>query len=826
MKYAHMTAAQAVFYPYSSPEEAVRDRKEQAVSQFGFYCALDLSDREELPERAMLRIAARHVYRLWINGRIVMHGPARTAHGYARVDEVEITDCLIDGVNHIALEVMYYGDTYNQYSNDCTLCDGPGFVMAELEADGEILTATGGQDWGVCRLIARQSRTGRISHCREASEVYWLDDAYYLWFMGAVPFLTPAPVSSSLPILLPRESPLPTMDMHEYRDLVAFGICRIDTAMPLTPLFYECNPAYAPVGYDESLTEHPLDDCRRTREFPFGGQQGGLHVSRRDNALTLSGAEDTYVLFDGGVNIAGFPTVQCYCEKPGIIDIVRAEILQQDGSVAYHHNLVTRLHAPAGYTFITAMEPGVARYIKVYFRGVGEVTVSYVGMMEYAYPDRRRSGFLCSDDNINRLWHAARQTLINNTLDVFMDCPDRERGGWLCDSLWTARAAALMLSDTRVEKEFLQNFLLTSADNMSYGFFPEAYPGQKSSYKDSTGITTWSFWLMCQVCEYLRRTHDTEWQDEFADRIAAFVEGSRHFLGKSGLLENLPALFVDWSESNFSEYQSPVSTAANALYAYMLCELGQVYGRCDWTEEGHRIRTILRHAIIGENEQSLATLRTFPDSFTVDQSGALHSRERISESGMATALWAGLFSPGETPALDRYIRDCMGPIPTYPADPNIGKSQLFIGLCIRLDMLARRGQHTKLWEDLLAIYMPQLKEGPGTLWENCALDNSSRCHGFTSHVGVHLMRDVLGLDWPDMASKTVTVTPHTCGLRWARGTVETPDGLIALEWRYGEDSFTITGTLPSGYTCHVILPREVRCLDADKVTVDIQAQHA
>ena len=817
-----MTAAQAIFYPLS-PAEAKRQQAEEAVSQYGFYTALPLSSTGtdaktgSRPQKAVFRIAARHVYRLYINGEIVMHGPARTAHGYARVDEVDVTDRLRDGVNHLAIEVMTYGDLYCGYSNDCTLSDGPGFVMAELEGDGSILTATGTDgSWKVCRLPARVGRTGRISHCREASEIYYLNEEYTLWRQGVGTFTDPAPAVA--PVLLPRTSPLPTLAPHKFDRVVGYGTCTIREDIQPELLFFEDNPAYTPAGYYASLKEHPLMDCRRTAD-----SDGGITATRSQAGLTLSGASDTWVLFDshGGENVVGFPAISCLCEFPGIIDIVHTELLDTDGRIAYHYNNVTRLHVQAGKTVFAAMEPGLGRYIQVYFRGCGQVTVLGVSMLAYSYPDMQRTSFLCSDDNINRLYGAAYRTLLNNTLDIFMDCPDRERGGWLCDSLWTARAAALMLSDTRVEKEFLEDFLLTPADGMFHGFFPEVYPGNKPSYKDMTGITTWTFWLMCQVCEYISRTGDMDFRNRFSDRIAAFVRGSQDFIGESGLLENLPWLFIDWSMSNFGEYQTPISTPANALYAYMLIQLGKTFDRSAWVAEGERIRGLLRDAIAGDGGRNLSTLTSFPDSFTVSGDGRLHGRGRISETGMATALWAELFAPGETPALDKAVRDTMGPAPRFAADPNIGQSQLFIGLCIRLDMLARRGHTDKLWEDLLAIYMPQLKEGPGTLWESTGIGTSSRCHGFTSHAGVHLVRDVLGMGIPDRLNKTVDIAPHLCGLRWARGTMEMPEGLLSVSWRYDGDSFSLTASLPAGYTGRLTLPREVRVLEPDRISVTI-----
>ena len=822
MKTITFKSATPIFYPFASEEEKNRVRAEESVSQLGFYAALDLSGCEEnnpVFDEALLRVTARNVYRLYINGEIVMHGPARTAHGYARVDEMDVSAFLVQGVNHIAVEVMTYGDTYAGYSNDMSICDGDGFLVCELESDGAVLCATGDGTWGVCRVAARDTHAIRLSHCREASEIYRVDDEYYLWRMGWLSeghvFLEPAPAEA--PVLLAHEALLPTLEDHPFDVLLDCGTCRIDPDIPVAPLFYESHPAYAPADVLDRVAERPLDDCRRTVEAP----SASLTVTRGEDGLTLAGEDDVFVLFDGGENYVGFASVDVFCEKPGIIDVVHTELLTLDGSFTYDHNVVERLHVPAGPCAFTAMEPGLGRYIKLYFRGTGEVTIHSVSMKDYAYPDEHRASFLCSDETVNRLYKAARRTLLDNTLDIFMDCPDRERGGWLCDSLWTSRAAALMLSDTRVEREFIENFLLTPKDGMFHGFFPEAYPGNKASFKAMTGITTWTFWLMCELVEYVDRTGDRALAEEFADRVAAFVDGSRDFIGVSGLLENLPWLFIDWSMSNWAENQTPISVPANALYAYAVKGLGRLYARPDWMADGERIRTILREAVAGQGAAHASTIIMIPDALTCDAEGHLHGKGRMTETALVTSLWAGLFEPGETPALDRRLRDCMGPAPLFTADPEVGQSQLFIGLCIRLDVLCRRGHFDTMFKDLQAIYLPQLREGPGTLWESTGITTSSRCHGFTSHAGVHLMRDVLGMSLPDMDRKTVTVAPHICGLRWARGSQETPDGLIVLGWRYDGDSFVLEGTLPAGYRAEIVLPREVRMLEADRVKVNI-----
>ncbi len=801
-------SAKAVFHP--NPID-----KDSAVAQYGFYRAIGIPSADQV----IIRITARNIYRLYVNGELVMHGPARTAHGYCRVDEADISDWLMEGVNHIAVEVMAYNKNwapYNGYSNDCTLEDG--LFIAEIEADGKILTATGRDEWQVCSITARVPVAERISHCRECMEIYRLDDAYHLWRLGVGDFLpVTVAVLNTEPNYLLHKSMRATMNPYPFEELVCFGATKIDSDIQPEPFFFEANNPLL-----SSLSEHPTMDCRRTVDNP----NGSLNAEHGTDCLTLTpyNTEDYFAIWDGVESRVGFIRISVICERAGIIDIVRSEIIAPDGRCPYPFNNVTRLHVPAGLTEFVTMEPGLARYLTLHFRGVGRVTVLDLSILDYAYPDEKRAVFQCSNDNVNCLYRAAKKTLLLNTQDVFMDCPDRERGGWLCDSLWTARAASLMLSDHRVEREMLENFLLTPAEGMGHAYFPEVYPANKPSFDGMPGISTWSFWLMCELCEFIRRTGDTEFGTRYKPRVEAFIRGTHDFIGKHGLLENMPFIFVDWSLANQTEYTSPISTAANALYAYLLIELGRVFDEPSWIEAGRAVRDTLRRAIVGN--RSADTLKHIPDSFTVAEDGTLHSRGKFSEAAMYTALWAELFTPEEAPVLYQTVRDCMGPAPVFGKDPNVGESQLFIGLCIRLDLLARMGAYDKMYEDLLAIYEPQLREGPGTLWETTGIDTSSRCHGFTSHAGVHLMRDVLGmgdlyLHEDGIGKPCIEIAPHICGLRWARGCRETPAGMVGVEWTYDGESFMLRVNVSADYECRITLPREVRMLDQDKVSVRV-----
>jgi alpha-L-rhamnosidase len=70
---------------------------------------------------------------------------------------------------------------------------------------------------------------------------------------------------------------------------------------------------------------------------------------------------------------------------------------------------------------------------------------------------------------LKQIFEAARQTYRQNAVDIFMDCPSRERAGWLCDSFWSARTGHLLSGHQKIETAFLENYALPQ----SFAFIPD-----------------------------------------------------------------------------------------------------------------------------------------------------------------------------------------------------------------------------------------------------------------------------------------------------------------------------------------------------------------
>ncbi len=88
--------------------------------------------------KAVLKVAVSGFYKVFLNGEFRYFGPARCAHGYYRVDEIELP--LKKGENHIAIE------TVNYYVNSFYSLMQKGFIEVELTVDGEVFAATGAED--------------------------------------------------------------------------------------------------------------------------------------------------------------------------------------------------------------------------------------------------------------------------------------------------------------------------------------------------------------------------------------------------------------------------------------------------------------------------------------------------------------------------------------------------------------------------------------------------------------------------------------------------------------------------------------------------------
>lgn len=764
-------------------------RKQEGNCYAGFYTEIFLNEEEEI----RIALAAQSYYRLYINGEHAADGPARTAAGYCRVDELRFA---LTGKVCIALEVIAL-DKPEKYSNDCTLEHG----MAAVEitgADGRVISASGDASWKCQELKYRRMYVELMSHSRGITEWYDLGEKSFTWRTGEITgAMDPVPLKKE-PLYLRRRSPYPDYKKCSFQVLRTVSD-RIDpgTGKPglVTRLSRQINPEWYGMIPEENCF---LEKLERERDGYFSGSFRLIPGSGRKCLEITPGCNPCSAVWSMERSDVGFIEFTVTAEEECTLDLVNSDSLSIEGEQKAD-SFGVRFTLKRGTYHLMTAEPKLARYIRMIFRTRGKVRTEFPALIRYTYPDRKECWFECSDGELNQIYQGARETLRMNTLDIFMDCPQRERGGWLCDSHFTSAGAWQMFGDLSVEKDFIENFMLTDPGVMKRGFFPEVYPGSKKDRSDP-GILNWSFWLVTELAEFYERSGDDEFLEACRERVSSFIEGLLSFRGESGLLENMETLFVDWSLSNSESCLRPISVPVNALAVRVLETAADLYGTERWKKAAQDMKTILK---IMDERGSFP----FAGDGAVFENGILRRTGIRTESGIALELWSGFHADDRE--YMRYFIERMGYSPEYRADPAIGRPNLFIGLMIRFDVLFRIGEIQTLLREMKDIYLPELIDGPGTLFEG--YQDRFGCHGFNAAAGSFLTAAVLGLGAPCQRRRTVKISPHPGKLLWACGSAKCRDGEFLMEWSADQRQhiLDIRLQIPEGWKAEYDLPFEL-----------------
>lgn len=772
---AHAQAGQASFV--AAKPVWVVDRQTEKNLFVGFRAAFDCP----LQGRPIVRITASSLYRLYVNGQFVGHGPARGPHGWSRVDEWPVQSFVRQRGNVVAVEVAGYN------ANSYYLLDEPAFVQAEVVCDGAVLasTAGGGAAFNATVLKHRVQKVQRYSFQRPFIEYYRMEAGNDSWWDRPVEGTANASLTTvSARNLLIRRVAYPEFLMRQPIRVLSEGTLQRD--VPATNLWKDrslVNIGPQLKGYPEGELEVvPSTELQKIRSTITDSTE---RLYQPNEAVAL--AENTFAIADLGTNLTGFIGAQVRCSKPTTLYVTFDEVLTKgdvDSKRLGCVNAVCYELTPGTYN-LESFEPYTMRYLKLNaLAGVCEVKGLY--LREYVNPEVDKASFSCSDPGLNRIFDAARQTFRQNAVDIFMDCPSRERAGWLCDSFFTSRVAFDLCGNTKIEKNFLENFLLpTGFAHLPEGMLPMCYP---ADHDDGVFIPNWAIWFVIELEEYQARSGDHELVAALQPRLQALNEYFQKFKNSDGLLEKLQSwVFVEWSQAN--SFVQDVSYPSNMLYAAALDAAGRMYGESSLCEEAERIRETIRR-------------QSFDGEFFVDNAVRKDGRLEVTRNRTEVCQYFAFFFDVATPKThaqlwDRLVHQFGPQRKTTGAFPEVHLANAFIGNYLRFELLSRYGHPAQIKKELADYYL-YMADRTGTLWEN--VDAGASCnHGFASHVAHTFYRDLLGIREVDTQQKTVRLRIADVGLDWCEGKLMTPQGPVVVRWWKDKSQTLCHVEAPAGY---------------------------
>ena len=666
-------------------------------AQAGFVCTFDA----DAAKAYSLYITGQTYYHIYLNGETIHHGPARGPHGFVRCDTLPLP--IKPGRNILAISVA----GYNCPSFYSLLV--PSFLQAELSENGEIIAYTG-RDFKATSLVGvREQKVLRYSYQRTFTEVWRLNGALSDWMSGNFEPMETEEVAHGQDYI-ERAYRLPYMGLTPPASLREAGTYALrHNAVRIRNRFMKPGPDVVSFKAEEFADDVVGDtDADFTPDAAVSG------------ALTAG----QYAAYDLGQIYAGFVRTHLRVLEPSTVYVVFAE-RYRNGRIDYGNGdcswiNIIKYELPVGEIQLESFEPYSLKYVGVMVHA-GKVEVLDVNLREYAYPVTKPEVKI-DDPMLRAAYDAAFEGFRQNTVDCFMDSPGRERGGWLCDSYFTAEASYFFTGDSECERAFLDNFRLPERfDPLPSGLLPMCYPA--SNLENS--IPQWTMWYVYELGEFVnKRGGDPAPFRPLLAKILAFFES---YENEDGLLEKLPLWnFVEWSRAN--QWVQDVNYPTNMLYYRILHVFAQVLERPELLEKAAHVKAeVIRQAYVNG---------FFQDHAVRGEDGKLKLCGDYSAICQHEAVWFGVADakdPAWAELIANLVKGCGPDGDRSLLLPDMEPLDLFPGLLVRTELLHALGEYERNLKEIAIMFGERMAASTGTLWEHCD-GHASLNHGIASAI--------------------------------------------------------------------------------------------
>lgn len=684
-------------------------QKNQMNRAFAF--VLDLGKKQ----MGEICLSAASCYKVIADGKLMGFGPNRTAHGYARAAVYPFN------AQYITVEVQSHF-----VPNFCWVKREPFFACVLKTESGKEYFA---EDFNCFALSDRVQKVRRYSFQRGFCETYINEkDRTALYFckpQNAFPRVKTE--KAELPHLLPSETLNPALSEIFAEKVIDSGYCKTSPEIAVY------------VDRTETLIGTVIEGFKRGEWQDFSTDE----ISR---ITYLSGAKSgdyAYETLDFSRIVTGIVEVEIIAGNAGEVFFAFDEILSDEklktikpfrGNTA---NVFKWTVKKAGVYNLSAFEPYAFRYANVITSAGVKANVK---VRAYENPEAGKMLFECDDKKIEQIMEAARHTFAHNAVDLLTDCPSRERAGWLSDSFFSSVAERVFTGDNKVERAFLQNYILADKSGHPKGMIPRCYPADY--YEEDGFIPNWSLWYILEIYKYFTQYG----YDETVEKSRANVEGILNYFvdfeNEFGVLEDLKGwIFVEWSAANNSDHVNGINVPSNACYYASLLAAAKVYGIKGLKEKAEKVKDyLLKNAYVDG---------FFVDNLIRNEKGDIIPTENYTETCQYYMFFfkcADKHTHKELfdKMLNEYGKSDSSASGGNPVKKQLTPSNMIYGVYMRLELLMREQKRVELLNECVR-YFYDMTQKTGTLWENNTA--SASCdHGFASYVSRFIIYALFGFD--------------------------------------------------------------------------------
>ncbi|MDX9753494.1 MAG: family 78 glycoside hydrolase catalytic domain [bacterium] len=432
----------------------------------------------------------------------------------------------------------------------------------------------------------------------------------------------------------------------------------------------------------------------------------------------------------------------------------------------------------------------------------------------YPFPEEACT-FTSSDDLLNRIWAICRQAVKQGTQDTYLDCPTREKGGYLGDAYVTGQSHLTLTGDARILKKTLRDFAHTA--RICPGLLAVA-PGNFMQE-----IADYSLLWPIILDRYYMFSGDLAFVEEMIPVLDGLLAWFARYENAEGLLEAVPEKWnlVDWPANLRDDYDynravAGMNTVLNLFYHGCLESSSRLYA---WAGQADVAQALQEK----KRQVKAAAQRHLVDPQTglfVDAAGSAHS-----------SLHANALSPmfhlappgGYEPVLDFLAKKRMACGVYFAAFLleglyNAGDAEL------AYDLITSKDIHS--WNTMLKAGATACLEawGPDQKW------NTSWCHPWASCPIFLTANEVMGLKPAAPGWDEIHFFPKPPrGLDEAQMTIPTPKGPVTVKMKQAGLTLGYSLTVPPGSKARVSIQEKVTSIKVndevyDAVTLEAHAQ--
>lgn len=730
----------------------------QSESEWSTYQKSFVLDKKT--ENATVRFECNCTCALYVNGEFITSGTGRYPE---RVYYYEITPWLHEGENTLLLML---GDHYFQpFGLDVTQKRTYSFNQFALEftaafSDGTSLVIPTDSSW-VC------TDGGKEQYVTESAQVtkteysrFWENAA--LW--KDVKYYKPKIPDAVLSVV-----------GKEYLD---YANKKAPTLIPFDKVV-ETNMEYSDGSY---INKNNADECYIILDFgqPIIGYGELEYTARKDVTFNAK--------FDYSETVSDFydnPETKYYIDRCQITETLSAD-------KSFYRN-----HRRRAY-----------RYTKMTFTGdVKDFTIHSFKIRQSLFPETEKGYFSCSDEMLNKIWEHGKYTLHINKQQEYESCPRNEMLFFAGDGAIDALIDMYAFGNC----DMLKTSLSLDHTRNAAGIAPTA------AFNRSVWQWDYIAWRVVCIYNYYSYTGDGEFLKLHYSDAVKNIHWLIERMNNNSLLYQTPAFIstsgtgmaqVDWA---CSLHRIGENVFLNCLLYKALDCISRLANEMGDTENSHSWETLAKTVREKINErlwsdEKKAYLDGMSDNVAQDANtfavlfGVADSeRADIALETMKQRLW----SPYGSTMLDAYLEN-----------KDLRGGNTMISPMMSAFECEARFIHDRAEEGIELIrrvWGTMLEKGATTFWEFTPNDNVSRwpapCHAWSAGCTYLLSAYVLGIRQTSPKWSSIVFAPRPCDLKYGKGVVVTPSGIIAASWVTDENGVkTFKLAVPKNVECTTSLP--------------------